>query len=155
MILKNDEYFMQRALKEAKKASENDEVPVGCVIVYNNCIIAKAHNQRKKLNSPLGHAEIIAIQKAAKKLNSWILEDCTIYITLEPCIMCMGTILQSRISRIVYGADEPKFGALGSLIDLSTLKSNHHIIVSKNLFSNESAVLLKDFFKKIRLKNKS
>ena len=112
---RNDIFFMKEALKEAKKAYLKEEVPVGCVIVYNNEIIARAHNTRHKNKSALDHAEILAIKKANKKLNAWMLDGATIYVTLEPCLMCAGAIFQSRIKRVVYAASEPKFGAFGLL----------------------------------------
>ena len=117
-IMTNNEKYMALALKEAEKAFKKNEVPVGCVIVKDDKVIARAHNLRQTKKSVLGHAEILAIEKASKKLNSWILEDCTIYVTLEPCPMCAGTILQSRIKKLVFAAQEPKFGACGSVINL-------------------------------------
>ena len=132
--MNQDIKYMKLALNEAKKAALIDEVPVGAVIVKDDVVIAKAHNLRQKKKSVLGHAEIIAIQKANKKLDSWILDDCTMYVTVEPCIMCAGTIIQSRIKRVVYATDEPKFGALGSVIDLSIVDGfNHHISVEKGI----------------------
>ena len=114
----NDEKFMRLAIKEAIKAKEIDEVPIGCVIVYDGKVIAKAYNKREKLNSSLAHAEILAIKKACKKLDSWRLEECTMYITLEPCIMCGGAIIQSRIKRVVYGARDYRFGVNGSITNI-------------------------------------
>ena len=113
-----DEIFMKEALKEAAKARKKDEVPIGAIIVHNNKIIAKGHNLRETKHDALGHAEIIAIRKANKKLKSWRLVDCTIYVTVEPCSMCAGAILQSRIGRIVYGTEDIKGGALGSSYNL-------------------------------------
>ena len=104
--MKNDQYYLQEAIKEAKKAYQKNEVPVGCVIVINDKIIARAHNLREQKNSTLAHAEILAIHKATQKLKRWILDDATIYITLEPCLMCAGAIYQSRIKKIVYAARE-------------------------------------------------
>ena len=104
---------MLLALKEAQKAFEIDEVPVGCVIVLNNKIIAKAHNKKEINNDPCGHAEILAIRKASKKLNNWRLEDCEIYVTIEPCIMCSGAIIQSRIKKVYFGASDNKGGGFG------------------------------------------
>ena len=124
-----DIFFMKEALKEAKKAYLKEEVPVGCVIVYNNEIIARAHNTRHKNKSALDHAEILAIKKANKKLNAWMLDNATIYVTLEPCLMCAGAIFQSRIKRVVYAASEPKFGSFGSIINVSNpeYKFNHKV----------------------------
>ena len=141
---------MLLALKEAEKAFKKNEVPVGCVIVKDDKVIAKAHNLRQTKKSVLGHAEILAIEKASKKLNSWILEDCTIYVTLEPCPMCAGTILQSRIKRLVFAANEPKFGACGSVINLFEKKFNHEVEVIPNVLQEESAKLLKNFFQILR-----
>lgn len=148
-----DEKFMNLALKEALKAYKIGEVPVGCVIVKDGIVIAKAFNKRESTNSPIGHAEILAINKAAKKLNSWKLVNCDLYVTLEPCLMCTGAILNSRIRRVVFATNEPKFGALGSLIDLSKLKTNHTILVTKDVLKDESSKLLKEFFREVRNNN--
>ena len=151
--INKDIYFMNEALKEAKKAFEKDEIPVGCVIVYNDKIISKAHNLRQSKKSVLGHAEILAIQKANKKLDAWILEECTMYVTLEPCTMCAGAILQSRIKRLVFAANEPKHGACGSIINvLENNNFNHQVEVSRNVLENESSQLLKNFFQILRQK---
>ena len=149
-------YYMEEALKEAKKAYKKGEVPVGCVIVYNNEIIAKAHNTRHKNKSALDHAEILAIKKANKLLNSWMLDNATIYITLEPCLMCAGAIFQSRIKRVVFAAREPKFGAFGSILDVSSdiYKFNHKVEVIRGIKEEEASNMLKSFFKEIRTKNK-
>lgn len=152
-----DIFFMEEALKEAKKAYLKEEVPVGCVIVYNNEIIARAHNTRHKNKSALDHAEILAIKKANKKLNAWMLDGATIYVTLEPCLMCAGAIFQSRIKRVVYAASEPKFGAFGSILDLSNpeYKFNHKVELTKGILEAEASLLLKTFFKEIRSKKQS
>lgn len=149
-----DEYFMEEALKEAKKSLLTDDVPVGAIIVKDGKIITRAHNEKNKAQNPLKHAEVTAINKAAKKLNTWILDDCTIYVTLEPCTMCAGLILHSRIKRLVYAAKEPKFGAVESINNvLNNPKLNHHVEIRSGLLENESSILLKDFFKKLRIKN--
>lgn len=149
-----DEYFMEEALKEAEKALLTDDVPVGAIIVKDGKIITRAHNEKNKAQNPLKHAEVTAINKAAKKLNTWILDDCTIYVTLEPCTMCAGLILHSRIKRLVYAAKEPKFGAVESINNvLNNPKLNHHVEIRSGLLENESSILLKDFFKKLRIKN--
>lgn len=146
---------MKEALKEAKKAFNKNEIPVGCVIVLDDQIIARGHNLRQTKKSVLGHAEIIAIQKANKKLDSWILENCTMYVTLEPCSMCAGAILQSRIKRLVFGAYEPKHGACGSIINiLDNNEFNHQVEVTSNVLENESSTLLKNFFQILRQKHK-
>ena len=152
-----DVFFMKEALKEAKKAYLKEEVPVGCIIVYNNEIIARAHNTRHKNKSALDHAEILAIKKANKKLNAWMLDNATLYVTLEPCAMCAGAIIQSRIKRVVYAASEPKFGSFGSIIDLSDsiYKFNHKVEITKGILENESSLLLKTFFKELRIKKQS
>lgn len=149
-IMTNNEKYMALALKEAEKAFKKNEVPVGCVIVKDDKVIARAHNLRQTKKSVLGHAEILAIEKASKKLNSWILEDCTIYVTLEPCPMCAGTILQSRIKKLVFAANEPKFGACGSVINLFEKKFNHEVEVIPNVLQEESSKLLKNFFQILR-----
>ena len=152
-----DIFFMKEALKEAKKAYLKEEVPVGCVIVYNNEIIARAHNTRHKNKSALDHAEILAIKKANKKLNAWMLDNATIYVTLEPCLMCAGAIFQSRIKRVVYAASEPKFGSFGSIIDVSNpiYKFNHKVELTKGILESDASLLLKSFFKEIRSKKQS
>lgn len=150
----NDEKYMLLALKEAQLAFDIGEVPVGAVIVKDNKVIAKAHNLRQTKRQATNHAEILAINKACKKLNAWILEDCTIYVTLEPCLMCAGAIIQARMKRVCFGANEPKFGALGSLTDISKIPNiNHQIEVTGNILENESSNLLKSFFKKLRKKD--
>lgn len=155
-MLKDDIYFMKQALHEAQKSYEQDEVPVGCVIVVNNQIIARAHNIRQSHHDVLGHAEIKAIQKATKKQNAWILEDATLYVTLEPCLMCAGAILQARIKRIVYGAFEPKFGVLGSVMNVFDKAAfNHQVEVTSGVLKEESACLLQQFFKEKRKKQKN
>lgn len=154
-MINRDIYFMKEALKEAKKAFNKNEIPVGCVIVLDDQIIARGHNLRQTKKSVLGHAEIMAIQKANKKLDSWILENCTMYVTLEPCSMCAGAILQSRIKRLVFGAYEPKHGACGSIINiLDNNEFNHQVEITSNVLENESSTLLKNFFQILRQKHK-
>lgn len=148
---KNHEYYMSLALKEANKAREIDEVPIGCVIVKDNKVIAKGHNLRETKKSPLGHAEIATIQKACKKLNDWQLVGCTLYVTLEPCIMCAGTIIQSRIKTVVYGADDPKGGAFGSSINvLEANNINHKPEIIKSILKQECSQIIKDYFRNKR-----
>ena len=144
---------MKAALAEAKKAYLIDEVPVGAVIVYNNKIIARGHNTREKEQSVLGHAEINAIRKASKKIGSWRLEDCDIYVTLEPCSMCSGAIIQSRIKNLYYGASDPKTGACGSVLNLFENDFNHKVNVTGGIMENECSQIIKDFFKTLRQKN--
>lgn len=149
----NDLFYLKECLKEAKKAFKKDEVPVGCVIVKDEQIIARAHNLREKRKSVLAHAEIEAIRKACKKLDTKFLDGCTIYITLEPCLMCLGAIMQSRISRVVFSAYEPKFGAVKSAGEvLNNYKSNHNLVVSCGELEDEVSSLMKEFFRQKRHK---
>lgn len=141
---------MAIALEEALKAEAKAEVPVGCVIVKNNTIIARAHNLREQKQSSLAHAEILAIEKACKKLGTWRLEDCDIYITLEPCLMCSGAIINSRFKRLIYGTTEPKFGAHKSKTNVFDINFNHKTEVFSGVLAEESNKMLKDFFKNIR-----
>ena len=143
--------FMRMALDEANRAYEEEEIPVGAVIVYQDKIIARAYNTRVSEKQVFTHAEIKAINKACKKLNSWVLEDCTIYVTLEPCLMCTGALLQSRIKRIVYATPEPKHGVIESVDHvLDNPKFNHRIEITSGILRNESSELLKKFFRELR-----
>jgi len=144
---------MQEALKEAVKAFDVDEVPVGAVIVHKGAIIARAHNQIKLLKDPTAHAEMIAITQAASYIGSERLNNCAIYATIEPCPMCMGASILARVSHFIYGAEDPKSGACGSVIDIgSDKKFNHQIKVVGGVLRDECASLLKDFFKVRRTK---
>ena len=146
-----DEKFMAEALKEAEKSANFDEVPVGAVIVKDGKIIARGHNLRERSNDPTAHAEIMAIRKACKKLKSWRLEGCTIYVTIEPCSMCAGTILWTRMQRIVYGANDPKGGALGSSYNLFEVKNiNHKVEITRGVLENRCATLMTSFFRNKR-----
>jgi len=150
---KLDEIYMAEALKEAEKAFEKDEVPVGCVIVHKGQIIARGHNQIELLKDPTAHAEMLALTSAAAFLNSKWLNDATIYVTIEPCSMCAGAMVLARIKNLVYGADDPKTGACGSVFDIvDNKKLNHRIKVTKGVLKSECAALLKEFFKKKRAK---
>ena len=145
------EKFMQEAIKEAKKAYKKLEVPVGAVIVKNGEIIAKAHNLKETKYDTTKHAEILAIQKASKKLKSWRLLDCEMYITLEPCTMCAGAIINSRIKKIYIGAMDEKTGAAGSKLNLfENYTFNHKVEVEKNVLKDECETIIKKFFKELR-----
>lgn len=142
------EKYMKEALKEAKKAYEIDEVPIGCVIVKDGKIIARGHNLREKTNDTTAHAEIVAIRKATKKLKSWRLENCDIYVTIEPCSMCAGAIMWSKIKHVYFGAKDIKGGALGSSFNLFEVPNiNHRPQVSGGILEEEAASLMKNFFK--------
>ena len=145
--------FMKEAIKEAKKAELIDEVPIGCVIVKDDKIVARGHNVRETKKTPLGHAEIVAIDKASKKLNRWRLDDCDIYITVEPCIMCSGAIIQSRIRHIYYGARDLKGGAIESSINVLEAKNiNHHPEVTSGILEDECSNIISQYFKRKREK---
>lgn len=147
----SDLYFMEQALKEAKKAFVEDEVPVGAVIVFDGKIIARGHNKREATNDPTSHAEIIAIRKACRKLNSWRLVDTTLYVTIEPCIMCAGAISWARIKKVVYGAKDVKGGALGSTINIYEKTGlNHYPLVEHGILENDCASIIKEYFKSKR-----
>ena len=153
------EKFMKEALKQAQKAYDKLEVPVGAVIVKDGKIIARAYNQKEEKNDTTNHAEILAIKKASKKLNSWRLLDCDMYVTLEPCSMCAGALIQSRIRKVYIGAKDEKTGACGSVLNLlEDYKFNHKVEIECGILKDECETLLKKFFKKLRetkKKNKS
>ena len=145
------ERYMLEALKEAELAAQEDEVPIGCVVVKDDKIISRAHNQRDKSHNPLGHAETLAIKKASEVLNDWQLVDCELYVTIEPCIMCAGAIIQSRIKKVVYGAPDLKGGAFGSSIDVMTANNiNHHPEIISGVLEKECSEIIKDYFKSKR-----
>ncbi len=145
--LRSHEYYMQHAITEAKKAFKRDEVPVGAVIVYENNIIARAHNQREMLLDPTAHAEMIAITQASAYLQNWRLNKTTVYITLEPCAMCAGALVQARIENLVYGAKDEKYGACESVVNLvNDLRFNHQLNVTSGVLEDECSLLLKQFF---------
>ena len=146
-----EEKYMKEALKEAKKAYEKLEVPVGAVVVKDNRIIARAHNLKETKKDTTNHAEILAIQKASKKLEAWRLNDCEMYVTLEPCSMCAGAIINSRIKKIYIGALDEKTGAAGSVLNLfEDYKFNHKVEVEKGILKEECENILKSFFKELR-----
>ena len=145
------ETYMLEALKEAELAAKEDEVPIGCVIVRNNQIISRAHNQRDKSNNPLGHAETLAIKKASEVLNDWQLVDTELYVTIEPCLMCAGAIIQSRIAKVVYGAPDLKGGAFGSSLNVLDAKNiNHRPEVIGGVLEQECTSIIKNYFKSKR-----
>lgn len=152
MIFSEQTYqFMYTALQEAKKALDTNEVPIGAIVVKDEKIIGKGFNQVEKLKDPTAHAEMIALTAAANHLNNWRLEDCSIYVTLEPCIMCTGALLASRVSDLYFAAFDPKFGACGSLYNLAEdAKTNHKLKVYTGIYADESRDLLKRFFSQIR-----
>ena len=147
----SDERYMKEAIKQARKAYALNEVPIGCVIVSNDKIIARAYNRRNTDKCTLSHAEITAIKKAAKKCGDWRLEECTIYITLEPCQMCAGAIVQARIPRVVIGSLNPKAGCAGSILNLLEMKEfNHRCDVTRGVLEEECSDMLSTFFKELR-----
>lgn len=147
-----DEQFMLEAISQAHKAEEIDEVPIGCVIVKDGQIIAKGHNLREKHQSSLAHAEIIAIEQACKQLGTWRLKGCELYVTLEPCPMCSGAILQSRIARVIYGAKDVKGGCIESSMHMYEVSGfNHYPTVTSGILADECSQLLSDFFRKKRM----
>jgi tRNA(adenine34) deaminase len=151
-----DEHFMQLAIEQAGIAEENGDVPIGAVIVHKDKIIGKAYNQREQLQDPTAHAEIIALTQAAAAIETWRLEGCTIYVTLEPCTMCAGALVLARIDRLVYGCDDPKAGAIKSLYNIVTdERLNHRIEVISGVLADQCSKLLQDFFKKRRIENKN
>ena len=146
-----DEKYMKEAIKQAKKAAKVGDVPIGCVIVYQDQIIARVYNKRNAKKTTLAHAELLAIEKASKKINDWRLEECTMYITLEPCQMCAGAIVQARIPRVVVGAMNKKAGCAGSVINLFQIPAfNHQVEFEKGVLEQECSAMLSDFFKELR-----
>jgi len=146
-----DHYFMQAALAEAGIAEDLGEVPVGAVLVFNGKIIGRGHNLRESSNDPTSHAEMIAIRQAAAALNSWRLLECTLYVTLEPCVMCMGAIILARIPRLVYGCRDPRVGAVGSIYNLAEDdRFNHKVEVTEGVLQQECSQQLKAFFRTLR-----
>ncbi len=150
-----DKQFMEKALELAKQAAQEGEVPVGCVVVRNGEIVGTGRNRRESDKNALGHAEIQAIDQACKRLGGWRLWECTLYVTLEPCPMCAGAIINARIPRVVYGASDSKCGACGSVCSLFQMGFNHHPQVEKGLMEDECAALLQEFFKNLRLELKT
>lgn len=150
-----DEKYMKEAIRQAKKAAAIGDVPIGCVIVMEDKIIARGYNKRNKKGTVLAHAELDAITKACRKTGDWRLEECTMYITLEPCQMCAGAIVQARIPRVVIGSMNPKAGCAGSVLNLLEMKEfNHQAEVTRGVLKEECSSLLSDFFKELRQKQK-
>ena len=155
-VLTQDEKYMKAAIREAKKAYKLDEVPIGCVIVQNDKIIARGYNRRNTDKNTLAHAEMSAIKKASKKTGDWRLEDCTMYVTLEPCQMCAGAIVQSRLGKVVIGSMNPKAGCAGSVINLLQMKQfNHQAEMETGVLEEECSTMLSGFFRELREKKKA
>ena len=151
-----DEQYMKAAITQAKKAAALDEVPIGCVIVQDGRIIARGYNRRNTDKNTLAHAELAAIRKASKKTGDWRLEDCTMYVTLEPCQMCAGAIVQSRLKRVVIATMNPKAGCAGSILNLLQMEAfNHQVEITRGVREEECARMLSDFFRKLRQKKKT
>lgn len=152
----DEERFMKEAIKQARKAAAIEEVPIGCVIVQNDKIIARGYNRRNTQGCTLAHAELIAIRKASRKLQDWRLEDCTLYVTLEPCPMCAGAILQARIPRIVIGTMNPKAGCAGSILNiLQNQRFNHQVEQTEGILQQECQQMMQDFFQTLRRQKKN
>ena len=151
-----DQKYMWEAIKQAKKAYTLEEVPIGCVIVYDGKIIGRGYNRRTIDKNPLAHAEIQAIRKASRKMGDWRLEDCTLYVTLEPCQMCSGAIVQARIKRVVVGCMNPKAGCAGSILNLLDVKEfNHQVELTTGVREEECSRMMKEFFRELREKRKN
>lgn len=150
-----DEKYMREALRQAKKAYAKEETPIGCVIVYEGKIIARGYNKRNEKKNTLAHAEVIAIHKASKALGDWRLEGCTMYVTLEPCPMCAGAIVQARIPKVVIGSMNPKAGCAGSVVNLLCMEGlNHRVEIESGVLEEECSQLMSGFFRELRLKKK-
>ena len=154
--MRDEEKFMKEAIRQAKKAYALREVPIGCVIVYEGKIIARGYNRRNTDKNTTSHAEINAIRKASKKLGDWRLEGCTLYVTLEPCQMCAGAIVQARIDKVVIGSMNPKAGCAGSILNLLQMEEfNHQVELEIGVLEEECSALMKNFFKELREKRKA
>ena len=153
--MNQDEKYMKEAIRQAKKAYALKEVPIGCVIVYQDKIIARGYNRRTIDKNTLAHAELIAIRKASRKMDDWRLEDCTMYVTLEPCQMCAGALVQSRIDEVVIGSMNPKAGCAGSVLNLLQVDNfNHQVKITRGVLEEECSMMLSDFFRELREKKK-
>ena len=155
MKMTQDEKYMKAAIREAKKAYALDEVPIGCVIVQDGTIIARGYNRRNTEGNTLAHAELTAIKKASKKTGDWRLEDCTMYVTLEPCQMCAGAIVQARIPKVVIGCMNKKAGCAGSILNMFDMSAfNHQVETVYGILEEECSMMLSDFFRELREKKK-
>lgn len=153
--LTTDEKYMKEAIRQAKKAWKMEEVPIGCVIVHEEKIIGRGYNRRTTDKNPLAHAELAAIKKASKKMGDWRLEDCILYVTLEPCQMCSGAIVQARVKRVVIGCMNPKAGCAGSILNLLQVERfNHQVEITSGVLEAECSQMMKGFFKELREKQK-
>ncbi|MED0686400.1 tRNA adenosine(34) deaminase TadA [Anoxybacillus ayderensis] len=153
--MRNDEYYMRLAIEEAKKAENIGEVPIGAVVVYNDEVIARAHNLRERDQRSIAHAELLAIDEACRKLGTWRLEEATLYVTLEPCAMCAGAIVLSRIKRVVFGASDPKGGCAGTLMNLlQEPRFNHQVEVVSGVLAEQCGEMLSEFFRRLRQRKK-
>lgn len=151
MLVLTDEEGMRAALREARAAAAADEVPIGCVVVHQGMILGRGRNQVEALHDATAHAEIVAIGAASTALESWRLTDCTLYVTIEPCAMCAGAIVLARVTRLVYGADDPKAGACGSVLDVTgERRLNHRVEITRGVLADECGHLLREFFAKKR-----
>lgn len=149
--MNENEKYMKEAIKQARKAYAIGEVPIGCVIVYEDKIIGRGYNRRTIDKNPLAHAELIAIKKASKKMGDWRLEDCTMYVTLEPCQMCSGAIVQARMKKVVVGCMNPKAGCAGSILNLLQVEQfNHQVELETGILQEECSLMMKNFFKELR-----
>jgi len=147
VVIRDDEQGMRAALREAYAAADDDEVPIGCVIVHDGMVIGRGRNQVERLQDATAHAEIVAITAASDALQSWRLNECTMYVTLEPCAMCAGAIILSRVGRLVYGADDPKAGACGSVLDvIHERRLNHRVEITTGVLTDECGGVLREFF---------
>lgn len=154
-MVETDVFFMEKAIELAKKAEQLNEVPIGALIVKDGEVIAEAYNLRELEQRAIAHAEMLAIDKACETLNTWRLSNCTLYVTLEPCPMCAGAIIQSRVDRVVFGASDPKAGCVGSIYNLlNEERFNHRCEVQPGVMAEQCGKLLTDFFKKLRNRNK-
>mgnify|MGYP006280945507 FL=1 len=149
--MKTDKQYMELALQEAQKALEMDEVPIGAIVICDGKIVGRGYNLKEELQDPTAHAEMIAIREASQNMGSWRLPECELYVTLEPCPMCIGAMIQARIKRLVYGASDEKGGATGSLYNLAEdERFNHQIEVVSGVLADKSSKMLKDFFRSLR-----